>query len=394
MQKEIIKREKYFSQIENFIWKSLVKVFVWLRRVWKSYFLLQIIDYLKQNWVSEQSIVYVNKENLKFDFIKTYEDLYDFVKNYNHIFVDEVQEIKDWEKAIRSLIAEWKDVYITGSNSNLLSGELATFLSGRYVSFHIYPLDYKEFLQFHNLKSEKESFYKYLRYGGLPYLRNLNLNDDVYVYLKDVVNTVVFKDVISRYKIRNIDFYEKLLIFLAKNIGNILSAKNIADFLKSQQIKVWVASVLEYLKYTQNAFLIDELKRYDLKWKRFFELKHKFFFEDIWIRNAIVWWFDSMDISWLLENLVYINLVSNWWKVYVWEYKNYEIDFVCEKWNDKMFIQVAYLLETEQTKQREFRPLLELNNSYPKFVLSLDDIAWWNIEGVKHVNLVDFLLEL
>ena len=195
--KKIIKREKYFQYIEKFIWKDIVKIIVWQRRVWKSYILLQILEYLQNSWISNKNIVYINKEDLKFDFIKDYKDLYEYCKNYNHILIDEIQEIEGWEKAIRSLQNEWKDIYITWSNSSLLSSELATLLSGRYVSFHIYPLDYKEFLKFHNLRKWKKSFEKYIRYGWMPYLKNLVLDDEVYIYLNDVVNTVVCKDIIA-----------------------------------------------------------------------------------------------------------------------------------------------------------------------------------------------------
>ena len=392
--KKIIKREKYFQYIEKFIWKDIVKIIVWQRRVWKSYILLQILEYLQNSWISNKNIVYINKEDLKFDFIKDYKDLYEYCRGYNHILIDEIQEIEGWEKAIRSLQNEWKDIYITWSNSSLLSSELATLLSGRYVSFHIYPLDYKEFLKFHNLRKWKKSFEKYIRYGWMPYLKNLVLDDEVYIYLNDVVNTVVCKDIIAKFKIRNVNFFHNLLLFLWKNIGNIFSAKNISDYLKSQKIQISVNTVLDYLSYLKYAFLIDEVKRFDLKGKKIFEVKSKYFFEDIWIRNAIVGWFNSVDIWGILENVVYTNLVSNGWKVYVWELSGYEIDFVCEKGNEKMFIQVCYLLADKKVQEREFNPLLKLKNSRPKYVLSLDEFKGWTIEWVKHQNIIDFIYNL
>lgn len=397
MSKTIIKRAKYLNSIRNFINKDIVKVIMWQRRVWKSYILLQIIEELKNNfWALENEIIYINKEDLKWDKIQDYNDLYEEVKNYKYIFCDEIQDINSWEKAIRSLQSSWNhDIYITWSNSNLLSSELSSYLSGRYVSFDIYPLNYSEFLEFHNLQANNENFLKYIKFGWLPYLTNLKLEEEiVYSYLKDVVSTIILKDVVSRNNIRNVDFYKKLINYISSETGSIFSAKSISDYLRNQNIKMSPNVVLNYLENSINASFLNKVSRYDIKWKRLFEIKEKYYFTDIWIKNTLLWWYSKIHISWILENIVFSNLVSNWWELKIWEIQNKEVDFVCEKEWNIMYIQVAYLLETEKTRDREFASLLAINDSWPKYVLTMDENASWVIDWVKWLNIDKFLLEL
>ena len=396
MIKTFIKRNAYLNSIKPFIDKDIVKVLLWQRRVWKSYLLLQIIDYLKLNWVNEKEIIYLNKEDIKWDFVKDYKVLYEQVKDFKYIFIDEIQDIQDWEKAIRSLQADGNyDIYITGSNSNLLSGDLATFLSWRYVSFQIYPLNYKEFLQFHNLKNTEENFYKYLQFGGLPYLKNLPLEEEIVnSYLKDVVSTIILKDIISRFKLRNIDFYKRLISYLAKQVWNIFSAKKISDYLKSQKVNISPNIVLDYIDYSCSAMFLNEVSRYDIKWKKTFEIKQKYYFTDIWLRNVLAWWFTTLDIWWILENIVFINLASVWYKLTVWEINKKEIDFIAEKDGKKMYIQVSYLLENKETIEREFGAFEWIKDNWPKYVLSMDKNAKWFIDGIEHKNIIDFIYNL
>jgi len=396
MNKTYIKRKNYLERVVPYVNKDLIKVFVWQRRVWKSYLLYQIIDYLYNSWIKEEEIIYINKEDLKWDYIKDYNDLYNEVKWYKYIFVDEIQDILGWEKTIRSLQASWKhDIYITGSNSNLLSSELATLLSWRYISFDIYPLNYKEFLIFHKLEHSKNSFYKYIEFWWLPYLKNLKLNSEIVNgYLKDVVNTIVLKDIVTKFKIRNIDFYKKLISYLAKEVWTIFSAKNISDYLKSQKVNVSTNVVLDYLSFSKEALFLNEVWRYDIKWKKLFEIRQKYFFTDIWLRNVLSWWFTTLDIWWILENIVYINLVSNGWNVSVWEINKKEIDFIAEKWWKKIYIQVAYILENQSTIDREFWVYNQIKDNWPKYVISLDKQASWYIDWVEHKNLIDFIYEI
>jgi len=389
-------RQKYLKKIIPFINKDIIKVIVWQRRVWKSKLLLQVKEYLVNKFkVSEDHIVFVNKESLEFDNIKDYKDLYNYVKKFKYIFVDEVQLIEDWQKAILSLQNEWKDIYISWSNAYLLSSEISTILRWRYIKIEVFPFDWKEFLEAFKLKNTQKNFEKYIKYGGMPYLLNLDFKDEViYEYLQNLYETIVLKDIIQRYKIKNVNLLERLLIYLAKNVGNLFSARNISKFLKSQKIKLSHITIIDYLKYLQNAFLIHEVKRYDLKWKQIFEIKEKYYFTDHGIRNAIIGWFFKVDIWWVLENIVYTNLVSNWWKVYIGEYKWLEIDFVAEKNGKTIYIQVAYLIESEETKKREFWNLLKIKDSWPKYVVSLDENASGYVEGIEWMSIRKFLNEI
>lgn len=396
MNNDYIKRDNYIDKIKPFIWKNLVKVFIGQRRVWKSYLMYQLMDFLLWKNILKEEIIYINKENIKWDYIKNYDDLYNEVKKYKYIFIDEIWDIIEWEKAIRSLQSEWNhDIYITGSNSNLLAWELATFLSWRYISFDIYPLNYKEFLVFHKLEKNEESFYKYIEFGGLPYLKNLKLDSEVVnSYLKDVVNTIILKDVITKFNIRNIDFFRKLIWYLAKQIWNIFAAKNISDYLKSQKISISTNVVLDYLGFSKEAMFLNEVSRYDIKWKKIFEIRQKYYFTDIWLRNVISGWFTTLDIWWILENIVYINLVSNWWKLKVWEINKKEIDFIAEKDWKKIYIQVAYILESEETKNREFSAFNWILDNWPKYVITMDKNASWYIEWIEHKNIIEFIWDL
>lgn len=394
MNKTIISRKKYIDSIKNFINKDIVKVIIWQRRVWKSYILLQIIDEIKNNfWAKNEEIIYINKEDIKWDNVRDYNDLYNIVKDFKYIFIDEIQDIESWEKTIRSLQSSWNhDIYITGSNSNLLSSELSTFLSGRYVSFQIFPLTYKEFLEFHNLLSSDWNFLKYIKFWWLPYLKNLKLEEEiVYSYLKDVINTIILKDVVARNNIRNVDFYKKLITYLSSETWSIFSAKSISDYLKSQKVSLSPNIVLNYLENSLNASFLNKVSRYDIKWKKIFEIKEKYYFTDIWIKNALIGWYSKIHISWVLENILFINLVANGWNVKVWEIQDKEVDFVCEKnWNI-MYIQVAYLLENNKTRDREFASLLAINDSWPKYVLSMDSDASGSINWIQWMNIEKFL---
>lgn len=397
MNKTYIKRTRYINKIKNFINKDIIKVFIWQRRTGKSYILFQIMDELINNlWVIEKEIIYINKEDIKWDNVKDYSDLYNAVKDYKYIFIDEIQDIVSWEKAIRSLQSSWNhDIYITWSNSNLLSTELSTLLSGRYISFNIYPLNYKEFLEFHSLISSKESFLKYIKFWGLPYLKNLTLDEEiVYSYLKDVVNTIILKDVVSRNNIRNVDFYKKLITYLASETGNIFSAKSISDYLKSQKVNMSPNIVLNYIENSINASFLKKVQRYDIKGKRLFELKEKYYFTDIWIKNSLLGTYNKIHISGILENIVFNNLESLGWEIKVWELQDKEVDFVCERDGKKMYIQVAYLLESEKTRNREFASLLAIQDSWPKYVISMDEDVSGNIEWIEWKNIDTFLLEL
>lgn len=263
------------------------------------------------------------------------------------------------------------------------------------MSFRIYPLTYREFLEFHGFARSSESFNLYIHFGGLPYLKNLPLKDDVIrSYLRDIIDTIILKDIVSRHNIRNVPFFKKLITYLAKETGSIFSAKSISDYLKNQSASISPNVILEYLAFSEEANFLHEVSRYDIKGKKTFELKHKFFFTDIGIKNALIGGYSPIDVSGILENIVFMHLLANGWQVKIGEFEGKEVDFVCEKNDRVMYIQVAYLLASEETKAREFAPLLAIQDHHPKYVVTMDLNASGNIEGVQWKSIEEFVFSL
>lgn len=399
MLKTYQKRDYYVGKIKPFINSDVIKVLIGQRRVGKSYILLQLMDEIKSADV-KANLVYINKEENEFDAIRDYQDLIayaedKFVKNVNnYLFIDEIQDISNFEKALRHLSAKKMfDLYCTGSNSKLMSSELATGLSGRYIEIPILPLSYKEFLEFHQLRSGEDSFLKYIRYGGLPFLINLELTDEtVYAYLRSIYNTIVLKDVVARFNIRNINFLNRLLEYLADNIGSLLSAKRISDFLKSQKTQTTPNKILDYLSHLCASFIIRKVSRAEVQGRKIFEVNEKYYFEDLGIRNSLIS-YRAADIAKALENLVFLQLIRLGFQVYVGQLDDREIDFVAEKAGKRIYIQVAYIIESERVRQREFGNLLKIKDNYQKIVVSLDRLINEDYQGVKHYNIIDFLLD-
>lgn len=398
MIKSYIKRPKYLAKIKPYLNKDIIKVIVGQRRIGKSYLLFQIMDELLEEGVKKTNIIYINKELFEFDKIKNYRDLLNFIKKAttgkqkHYLFIDEIQDIEQFEKALRHLNAKGGyDIYCTGSNANLLSGELATYLSGRYIEIEIFSLSFLEFIKFHKLENNPESLSKYIRYGGLPYLVNLELTDDVvYDYLKNIYSAILLKDVVSRYKIRNVAFLERLVEYLADNIGSLVSAKKISDFLKSQKTNISPNIVLDYLSFLSSSFLIFKARRADVQGKKVFEINEKYYFEDLGIKNSIIA-YKQADINKILENLVFMHLKTSGYKITVGQLGKKEIDFIAEKAGERIYIQVVYLLATDAVKEREFGNLLAINDNYPKFVVSMDESASGKYKGIEHMNIIDFL---
>lgn len=370
------------------------------RRVGKSYLMLQLMDIIRHQ-DQKANIIYINKELFEHDTLRDYRDLMKTVNSQtnkevnNYLFIDEIQDIENFEKAIRSLQAKGEhDIYITGSNAFLLSGELATYLSGRYVEFKIFGLSYIEFLKFHELPDSQEGFFKYLRYGGLPYLININLTDDlVFDYLRNIYAAILFKDIVARHNIRNVSLLENLVSYVADNIGNLLSAKSISDFLKSQKVKVTPNVILSYLSFLEQAFFILKVNREELRGKRIFEIGQKYYLEDLGLRHALLG-YRTADIGKILENIVYLHLIIAGYQVRIGKFQNKEIDFVCTRGDEKMYVQVAYLILDEATRKREFGNLELVYDNHPKFVVSLDENASGNIGGIKHVHIREFIKQL
>ena len=393
----IIIRNKYLERIKNYIDKDLIKVFVGQRRVGKSYLMKMTRDFIvKKN--PDANVIFIDKELYEFDAINDYHSLISYVNSFiekgknNYLFIDEIQEIKNFEKALRHFQNKRiTDIYCTGSNSEVLSGELATLLSGRYIKINVNPLSYNEFIEFHNLEDNDKTLQNYLKWGGLPYLRNLEKQDEIiFDYLSNILSTIVYKDIIHRYKIRNVEFFDRLILFIASNTGNLITSKKISDYLKSQKVDISPRIVLTYLKYLQNAFLINKLKRFDIKSKKVFEVNDKYFFEDWGIRNAILG-LSGFSVPDILENIVFSHLKQLGFDVKVGVLKNYEVDFVASKGESTIYIQVAYLIANEKVKEREFGNLLKINDNYPKYVVSLDPFTISSYKGIIHINLREFL---
>lgn len=392
----IIIRKAYLEKAIPFIRKDIVKILIGQRRVGKSYILYQLMQYIMLN-DSAANIIYINKELPQFKNISSDDDLLAFVtqnqkKSSNYLFIDEVQEIDDFKKALRGLLAlgDW-DIWCTGSNAEMLSSDIAGIMSGRSMEIVIHPLNFIEFIEFHRLNNDIDSLNLFLRYGGLPYLKNLELKDDiVFEYLRNIYSTILYRDIISRYRIRNTRFVEDLVNFVADNTGSMVSAKKISDYLKSQQINIPAVRVLEYLRHLCNAFFLIKLPRADLKGKRFFEIGEKYYFNDIGLRNVING-YNPADINKILENIVLLHMHSYGYKAFTGSIGNKEIDFVFEKNNQKIYIQVAYLITDQKVYEREFGNLKSINDNYPKFVVSMDALYLGNDNGIAHMQLHNFL---
>lgn len=397
---KLINRPIYTGRITPFINKQVIKVLTGQRRVGKSYVLLQLMDYIKKT-DSKANIVYINMELDEFVSIRTHTDLNAYLKDKfpadknNYFFIDEVQEVAAFERTLRSLLAKNVcDIFCTGSNANMLSGELATHLSGRYIAFRIHSLSYNEFMEFHEVENSFDSILKYLRYGGMPFLPNIGLQEDLpFEYLRNVYSTILLKDVIARENIRNVSFLENLVTYLANNTGSLFSANNISKYLKSQRIGISPQLTINYLKSLTNAYIVHKVVRSEIGGLKIFEVGEKYYFEDIGLRNAIVGFNQRTDIHKLLENAIYLHLVQQDYKVFVGKMDDKEIDFIGTKNGSKLYVQACLTLDKEETTaQREFGNLVKIEDNYPKYVVTLNDISiGTSKEGIIHLNLIDFL---
>ena len=397
---QLIKRPSYTERIAPFINKNIIKVLTGQRRVGKSCILRQIQDHIMQTQ-PESNTICINKELEEYSFIRTQDDLSQYVKDHlkegkaNYLFIDEVQDIQGFENTLRSLQAQDAcDIFITGSNATMLSSELSTYLSGRYVEFHIHSLTYQEFLEFHKVDASTQSLRNYLTFGGLPYLSNLPLEHEiVFEYLRNVYSTIILKDVVKREGIRNVDFLETLAIYTADNVGNLFSANNISRYLKSQHVNISALQVINYLKALQNAYLINKVRRIDVNGLHTFEIGDKYYFEDLGLRNCHFGFSMQKDIHKLMENAIFLHLAQQHYEVFTGQQTGgKEIDFVGRKGDEIIYIQSAYLLADEKTREREFGNLQAIRNNYPKYVVSLDEwTSGSSVDGIKHVHLGEFL---
>jgi hypothetical protein len=399
----LYKRNLYDAHLKPWIGKPLIKVLTGMRRVGKSCLLRQIIGTLAAEGMQARDIILIDKDSLDFDGIRDYRQLADYVRGQaaaGHrrrcLLIDEVQEIDQWEKAINSMFKEgtW-DIYLTGSNASLLSSELATLLSGRYVEIPVYPLSLPEFLQFRELPvtAAAEAFPEYLRHGGFPAIHRYSLSGDTASqYIQSLFATIVLKDIASRHEVRNIPLFENICRFVFDQVGSPFSAKKVADFLKSQRLSISVDTVQRYLGFLTATYALYRVPRFDIKGKRHLEISEKFYVGDIGLRNALLG-YRATSIQALLENLVFLELKRRGYSVSVGKLGDAEIDFVASKGDAKQYLQVCYLLASEATAEREFGVLRKLDDNYPKMVLSMDPVEMPGRDGIVWRHIVDFLLE-
>lgn len=399
----MIKRETYMKRIRPFIGNDLVKVLTGMRRSGKSVMLDLIKEELVNMGVTQSQFISINFENMRNAHLCTATALHEeilhqakAIEGKVYLFFDEIQEVKDWEKCINSFRVDVDcDIYITGSNAKLLSGELATYLTGRYVEFIVYPFSYAEFIDLYHTvypdADNRQCFNKYLTVGGMPYLSNLHYDDTAcQQYLRDLFNSVELKDIVKRHHIRDVDMLERIIAYITSNIGTTFSSTAISKYLKSERRPISPETVLNYMKACTDAFLFYQVKRQDLQGKKILTVNEKYYVADHGIREA-VFGGNMKDINLVLENIVYMELLRRGYHVTVGKVGDREIDFVCEKQGNKLYVQVAYLLASEETIQREFGIYDRVRDNFPKYVLSLDEFDM-SRNGIKHWNIRDFLL--
>lgn len=402
----MINRPSYLAQITPFINAPLIKVITGIRRSGKSTVLKLLQTQLLSQDIDKEQIIYINFESFSFNELKNSQKLYAFVlekmtsENKYYLLLDEIQEVQDWEKAVNAFMVDANvDIYITGSNSHLLSSELATYLAGRYVEIPIYTLSFKEFLDFKHAyakdshqQNPKLLLGEYLQKGGFPIIHSNDYEQEIiYKIVQDIYASVILKDTVQRHKIRDIEMLERIIKYAFDNIGNTFSGKNVADYFKSQQRKVDLNTVYNYLNALVSAFILYRTERYDIKGKEILKTQEKFYLGDVSLLYAKMG-FNANMIAGILENTVYLELKRRGYQVYIGKLNNQEIDFIAQKQNHKLYIQVAYKLESEQTIRREFSPLQAILDNYPKYVITMDEFWQGNLDGIIHWHIADFLL--
>lgn len=405
----MVERKLYLDKIKSFVDVDLIKIITGIRRCGKSYFFKLIINFLIENGVNEDNILLIDLELPKFNHIKTREQLDEIVLEFleehhdkTYLFFDEIQNVSQWEISINGYFKLSNvDIYITGSNSKLLSKELATFLTGRYISIEMYPFSFNEFIDFKEELNQKaffenefntdieNYFEEYISYGGLPV--TIDTKNHKEITLKDLYSSILLHDIVERYEIRNIGLFSRITKFILENIGNLISAHSIYTYLKHEKINITKSTIYNYLEYLQNAYILSKVTREDLTSKKEISGSEKFYIMDQGFYKSQLEE-KQLNIGRILENIVYLELLRNDCKVTVGTINNYEIDFVCKKDNKKFYIQVAYHLYDEKTIDREFRPLKQVDDNYPKYVLTMDRQDY-SRDGIVHMNIIKFLRE-
>lgn len=396
---EILTRKYYADKVDSWIGKGNIIVLVGPRRVGKSYILKDFVQ--RHSPEGGTNIIYVDKEKKTFKDIKTKDDLDNYIEcliqpeKHNYILIDEVQQIKGFEESVCNWYTEDNiDVIITGSNSQMLSGDLSTLLSGRYIEIRVHPLSYLEFLVFHELQDSDESLMKYLNYGGLPGLRKIGLESEehIWAYLSSVFNTIMLKDIIERHDIRNVPFLNNLIAFYADTTGKLTSANNIAKYMKSQGVSISSNLVLLYRSFYEEAYLLNVTSRYDIHGKKLLESNEKIYWDDWGLRNLKAEGGMDSYIEKVIENVVYKHLCFLGYKVQVGVLGAGEVDFVCTRPNETIYVQATYLIGEQSTRDREFAPLEKIRDNHPKYVISATPLLTSrNENGIIHISLREFL---
>ena len=405
----MVERKLYLDKIKSFVDVDLIKIITGIRRCGKSYFFKLIINFLIENGVNEENILLIDLELPKFNHIKTREQLDEIVLEFleehhdkTYLFFDEIQNVSQWEISINGYFKLSNvDIYITGSNSKLLSKELATFLTGRYISIEMYPFSFNEFIDFKEELNQKaffenefntdiENYFdEYISYGGLPV--TIDTKNHKEITLNDLYSSILLHDIVERYEIRNIGLFSRITKFILENIGNLISAHSIYTYLKHEKMNITKSTIYNYLEYLQNAYILSKVTREDLIGKKEINGSEKFYIMDQGFYKSQLEE-KQLNIGRILENIIYLELLRNDCKVTVGTINNYEIDFVCKKDNKKFYIQVAYHLYDEKTIDREFRPLKKVDDNYPKYVLTMDRQDY-SRDGIVHMNIIKFLRE-
>lgn len=396
-------RKKYLNKLIEGKDLNLIKVITGVRRSGKSTLLLQYRDYLLKEKIKEENIIYMNFESAVFYDIKDYKDLYNYInekitnKDKNYILLDEVQNVEKWEKAVNSIMVDFNtDIYITGSNAYLLSSELTTLLAGRVLTIKIFPFSFSEFIKeypFKNNEDKYEMFDKYLKFGGMPMIVNMNDNEQLIMnYLNDLKEVVLKKDVINRNNIKDVVFLDNLIKYIASVIGNLTTPYSIAEFMRKNGSIITNETVDSYLKMLESAYFIYRVPRYELKGKQLLKTQGKYYFIDNGLKN-IIDGISSYDTGSSYENLIYIELLRRGYEVYVGQYNDIEIDFIAIKPNERIYYQVARSIMDEKVEEREKRSLLAINDNYKKVILTMDNVKNKQIDGIEVINIIDFLSE-
>ena len=399
----MIYRKLYMDKILPFIDKPVIKVLTGVRRSGKSTILRMLREELMHQGIEEKQILFYRLDSLEYEDIKTSKELYKELKDHlcvggkSYLFLDEVQEIESWEKVVNSIMTDFDvDIYVTGSNSRMMSSEISTYLTGRYVAFQIYPLRFSEYLLFRESYAEiadvKTEFARFLRFGGFPAIHLVDYTqDEAYTTIRDIYNSTIFTDIVKRNEIRRVDQLERIVKYTFDNVGQTFSANTLSKYIKSQGRKMDIETVYSYLEKLEKAYILHRCSRYDIKGKEYLKTQEKFYLADPGLRHAVLG-YDPNSISALMENIIYLELRARGYDVGVGKLDAAEVDFVASKPEGKIYIQVTYEINSKETEQREYERLLQIRDNYPKYVIRMDEFAGGNYEGIQTMSITDFLL--